>query len=90
MHFLMPHDGFSQKPQHLASNKIYKNLVVTDGRTDSTYSLCVYHLFHTTFLPINCDSIQMPKQSSCSEMHYLLHVASVDAWDTVHALLVEI
>ena len=28
----MPYDGFSQKPQIVASNNIYKNLVVTDGR----------------------------------------------------------
>jgi hypothetical protein len=30
--FLMPRDGFSQKPQNEASNKIYKNFVLTDGR----------------------------------------------------------
>jgi hypothetical protein len=34
--FLMRYEGFSQKPQNVTSNKIYKNLVVTDRQTVCT------------------------------------------------------
>jgi hypothetical protein len=34
--FLTRYEGFSQKPQNVASNKIYKNLVVTDRQTICT------------------------------------------------------
>jgi len=50
---------FHINPQIVGSNKIYKILVVTDGRTEGMYSLSVDQISPPyNFPPVNCESMQ--------------------------------